>query len=337
MLIIIKLLDFLPNKKRSSQNKNANRKLSDAELEFGDQCLDELRDYLKLRQFSLFIRAAHWIVQLGFIPAMFAYILAIDFNAGVGSGIFKADRVEGLDWYLYNDFIGATEAIGFFVVFVGYFSLAYVLTNAWPELREFNTIKSKTVHAENDDKMDYFANHLAMDIKRYKLNNDQSFDPQDYIRSLDKNHSMILYKITAYLLVLTSVFYVLDRRDYDLYTPDHIEYTDYWTGSVHSVDYSGVTSIEVSCALDGDNFNLEYILIMPDETKLSIVDQKVTDSNLDEWEKIDAIITAYGTPKEPSVTSEEESTSFNAQQCHDVLRKRHGSTVAKRIMKVMGE
>jgi len=320
------------------------RKLRDDEIDLIDHCTTGLKKYIEEKKYTALVRSAYWLVIIGFIGIMAGYYYVVVFSGdGLGSSWFKANRVAGLEWYIYIDSIGVTEILGLFVIGLGYFALFANLFRHWPDVSEHNLLQSKAERPGPHDSHGLFctlSEDIALDVRKYIITSKQTFDPASYLQFRSKIYGKWMNISTLLLFCISLYFWVLDRRDYDLFAPDFIEYTDYWTGKVSQAKYRDVVAIQIECTLNKkEALNINYAVLLHNgrEIKVTETDGSLT-KNLDNWERVDKILSDQGTPKIYGRSHQAPDSTkiyFNDAQCRAGLTKRHGPSAAHRIMTLM--
>ncbi len=325
---------------KKDQN-DIDRDLRDNEIALIDHCTSRLKKYLEEKKYSVLVKSVYWLVIIGFVGVMVGYIFVAVVGDGVGSSWFKADRVAGLEWYIYLDSIGPAEILGLFVIIIGYFALFTHLFRNWRDLSEHNLLRSRLEHSGPDDILGTLGEDIALDVRKYIITNKHNFDPASYMKFRSKSYGKWMNISTLILFCITLYFWILDRRDYDLFAPNFIEYTDYWTGKVHQAKYSDVVAIELRCKQDKKGkLDRAYRVLLNNVRNVSVTetDGSLT-KNLDNWERVDKILSDQGTPRIYGRLNQGTNSTkipFNSAQCRAGLTKLHGQSAVDRIMKLIG-
>ncbi len=316
------------------------RDLRDDEIDLINHCTTRLENYLEEKKYSPLVKSVYWFVIIGFVGVMVGYIFVAIAGNGIGSSWFKGDRVAGLEWYIYLDSIGVAEILGLFVIGIGYFALFTHLFRNWRDLSEHNLLKSKTEHSGPYDILGTLSENIALDVRKYIITSKHTFDPASYLQFRSKSYGKWMNIFTLILFSISLYFWILDRRDYDLFAPDFIEYTDYWSGKVHQARYSDVVAVQITCKIGKkDKLNRNYELLLHNGREISVTetDGSLT-KNLDNWERVDKILSDQETPRiYGRFNQDPDSTKifFNSEQCRAGLTKLHGHSTADRIMELM--
>lgn len=327
--------------KLKKDQDNIDRDLNNHEINLIEYCTEHLEKYVEEKTYTFLVKSIYWLVVIGFIGVLIGYIFIALIGDGLGANWFKPERVAGLEWYIYLDPIGVTEVLGVFVIIVGYFALFTHLFRNWEALSIHNVLKSKTENTGPDDKLGTLREDIALDVRKYIITNKYTFDPPSYLRNHNKSYGKWMNISTLVIFCISLYFWALDRRDYELFAPNFIEYTDYWTGEVHQDKYDDVVAIQITCKLGKkDKLDREYELLLKNGREIRLIgaDGSLT-KNLDNWERVDKILSGQGTPKVHgrfNQSSDKTGKAFNVKQCEAALVKRHGQPTADRIMKLMG-
>lgn len=311
-------------------------------VEGAEKCAEEI----SRSKWPLVIQIIWWFGFLGVM--VLAAIAGFSENWIVGHAFFEERRTVGLTSFFYDDGPGISSVLSIFLYLALWGWLPFLVSRFWPALRNYAGLSSLTEGATAEDKLGKLRHRIALDVRRYNISFLERFDLYDYIEEYNRKVERWFLYSTVVLCVLTVPFWYFDRTNYELLTPDGIEYSPYSSLEIKYASYSDVVKIGLRCKKnDKDNLRLFYSLQMSDGYKFNVVEYKTSKAfsellphDLELWELIDYSVRSG----EVQIVrgffpddAEKAEDAFDTEKCRGGLKEHLDDTTTERVMRLMKE
>lgn len=282
------------------------------------------------------------IIYWGAIIGMSALLFGASFllgDSGLGAFLFENIRAPKEGWYIYNDGIGGSDIVGFFLIIFFWFLPFMALSVYWPALGIYSYRLSKAQSAKGGGFSATLWKAIAVDVRKGNITSTGEFNPEVYIRQSNKTALILFARITLAMAAVYVTLWVLDRMDYQVVSAEGITYREYLSRETLHASYNDIEFIDVACRkTNEDNLILRYKFNLKTGATVPVVwlsspreFREQLPPRLGAWREADALARAAGVHVVYNVfrIGEEE---FNRNDCRSGLSALVGDNVRDQVM-----
>jgi len=340
--IISTMLTIFFEKRLAARHDFFSRQLYESDLDWLEGAFRQLIGYTDNVTYPRLYQLIHMPVGLVLLVGGMLIIGGIAALAVVGIHEamlpLRADGAEVIDY----------GGHGWAAIFIGGFAGIML---PWPALQiaghfnrrfgEYLYVKGGWNTSKSEPRTYYdYIHGLMRHYRRGDLSSDQQFDPQTYLRSAFHEFNGMMIKVSFGIAIVILLAIPLDIRSYHLITDEYIEKVSWHRLGKATHPYAEIETVRITCregkSDDKKAIRLTYEVLLPDGSRLDILDNNPGRADLARLEEIDRRLERAGARFEPNDlerTSDELRNGF--ADCREVAIDYLGGERGNRLADIL--